>query len=149
MQELFYQLAYFRRFYDLIASVKIKKPYYYIRVNKEVKADAQVWLTFLCKFNGECYLSEKFWLSSDKLELYTDASGNASLGCAAFFNGFWVQIRWPKTWAEKGCLAELSFLELVPVLLALITWKSSFVNKNITPANRQRSFGCNYKQENF
>ena len=123
--------AFLRRFYDLIASVKIKKPYYYIRVNKEVKADARVWLTFLCKFNGECYLPEKFWLSSDKLELYTDASGNASLGCAAFFNGFWVQIRWPKTWAGKGFLAELSFLELVPVLLALLTWKSSFVNKKL------------------
>lgn len=33
-----------RRFYDLIAWAKVGKPYYTIRLNQEVNADAQVWI---------------------------------------------------------------------------------------------------------
>ncbi|CAG2212893.1 unnamed protein product [Mytilus edulis] len=47
--------AFIRRFYDLIASVKNGKPYYTVRLNSEVKADARVWLNFLDQFNGQCY----------------------------------------------------------------------------------------------
>ena len=50
--------AFTRRFYVLIASVKYKKPYYYIRINSEVKADALVWYEFFVKINGECSLPE-------------------------------------------------------------------------------------------
>jgi len=39
--------AFIRRFYDLIASVKNGKPYYSVRLNREVKEDAMVWLEFL------------------------------------------------------------------------------------------------------
>lgn len=45
--------ALIRRFYDLIASVKEKKPFDLIRVTIEVKQDVMVWLEFLSYFNGE------------------------------------------------------------------------------------------------
>jgi hypothetical protein len=36
--------AFIRRFYDLIASVNNIKPHYFVRINKEVRKDVQVWL---------------------------------------------------------------------------------------------------------
>ena len=63
--------------------------------------------------------------------MYTDSAGNASLGCGAFFQGKWVQIRWPASWIEQSFMSELSFLELVPVLLAIFTWCSFFTNKKL------------------
>ncbi|CAC5376145.1 unnamed protein product [Mytilus coruscus] len=79
--------AFIRRFYDLIASVKCKKHHYKVRINKEVKTDAMLWLQFLDTFNGQCFFPERVWLSNDIIQLFTDSSGNQYLGCGAFFNG--------------------------------------------------------------
>lgn len=48
--------AFIRRFYDLIALVNNKKPHFFVRINKEVKKDVQVWLNFLEHFNGNCFI---------------------------------------------------------------------------------------------
>lgn len=118
-----------RRFYDFIAWAKGGKPYYTIRLNQEVNADAQVWIEFLEKFNGICYIPEMFSTSSDALELYTDSTGNSLLGCGAYFNGHWVQFQWPKNWAELDILADITCLELVPIVLAFYIWGPNFRNK--------------------
>lgn len=123
--------AFLRRLYDLIATVKNKKPFYFIRVALEIKMDALVWLEFLQNFNGDCYIPEKFWVSSDRLELFTDASGNSELGCGAFLAGSWIQFRWPQEWAQNEILKDITFLELVPILLALYTWAVQFRNMKI------------------
>jgi hypothetical protein len=47
--------AFTRRFYDVISSVKHAQPYYYVKVNQEMRSDALVWLKYLDNFNGECY----------------------------------------------------------------------------------------------
>jgi hypothetical protein len=44
--------AVIRRFYDLISEVRVKKSYDYVRINQEIKSDAEVWLEFLKNFNG-------------------------------------------------------------------------------------------------
>lgn len=124
--------AFIRRFYDLIATVKNKKPHYYVKVSSEVKDDAMVWLRFLELFNGEVFIPEDCWYSSDTLKLYTDSSGNASLGCGAFFdNCHWAQFRWPHSWKNTALLKNMSFLELVPVILALFIWAPNLKNKKV------------------
>lgn len=123
--------AFLRRFYDLLASLRVRKPYYLIRVTQEVKQDAQVWMDFLNDFNGECYIPDKLWVSNEVLELFTDAAGRADLGCAAYLAGQWIQYRWPTEWANTDKLKDISFLELIPIILALYTWASKFENKNI------------------
>ncbi|CAG2185986.1 unnamed protein product [Mytilus edulis] len=72
--------AFIRRFYDLIASVKNGKPYYTVRLNSEVKADARVWLNFLDQFNGQCYFPDRFWSTNESLELFTDSAGTTFYG---------------------------------------------------------------------
>jgi len=121
--------AFLRRFYDLIASIKNKKSFYLVRISLENKYDALVWLKFLNHFNGECYLHERFWLGSETIELFTDSAGNPELGCGAYFAGQWIQCRWPGDWAGTDLMKDVTFLELVPIILALYTWASQFKKK--------------------
>ncbi|VDI34321.1 Hypothetical predicted protein [Mytilus galloprovincialis] len=94
--------AFTRRFYDVISNLQHGKSYYYVKINQELRSDALVWLEFLENFNGECFISESLWLSSDTLELFTDSSGNAALGCGAYFDKQWTQFRWPVEWRIKS-----------------------------------------------
>ena len=123
--------AFIRRFYDLIASVKNGKPYYSARLNREVKEDVMVWLVFLKKFTGECYIPERSWITNEALELITDSTGNALLGCGAYFSFHWVQYRWPSSWENTEILTDITFLELVPIVLSLIIWGPEFKDKKI------------------
>ena len=123
--------AFIRRFYDLIASVKNGKPYYTVRLNSEVKADARVWLNFLDQFNGQCYFPDRFWSTNESLELFTDSAGNVLLGCGAYFQGHWVQYQWPSSWADTSILLDITCLELIPIVLSFMIWGRSFRNKKI------------------
>jgi hypothetical protein len=115
----------------VVINVTIRKSYYYIRISKEVKADALVWQEFLESFNGECYLPDRIWISSETLELFTDSAGSASLGCGAYLSGHWAQFRWPAHWEKENFMKDISFLELVPIILAFHIWTPRFINKKI------------------
>ena len=51
--------AFIARFYDLIASIRVQKPYYMIRINKEVNADVLIWLIFFRQFQWPVLFSRK------------------------------------------------------------------------------------------
>ena len=105
------------------------KAFYYVRINQESNADTKVWLDFLQNVNGECYLSDTYWLTSDTLNLYTDSAGNASLGCGAYLDVNWDQMRWSDSWLNQEFMSDLSFLELIPVVMALFIRVSELKNK--------------------
>ena len=90
-----------------------------------------MWLKFLEKFNGNCYISDKDWVTNEMLQLFTDSAGNSSLGCGAFFNGKWAQFRWPKEWENEPIFKDITFLELVPIVLAMFVWAPHFKNNKI------------------
>ena len=46
--------AFIRFFFYLTSEVRVMKSYYYVRINQEIKSDAEVLLEFLKNFNGEC-----------------------------------------------------------------------------------------------
>lgn len=121
--------AFLRRFYDLLASVKNKKPFYYVRVNNEVKEDVKLWLKFLKSFNGTVIIPEQFWLSNEAIELFTDSSGNPLLGCGTYFAGHWAQFKWPDIWLHSKVFSDMTFLEFIPVLLAMFIWAETLQNK--------------------
>lgn len=138
--------AFIRRFYDVISSVKHSQPYYYVKVNQEMRSDALVWLNFLDNFNGECYLPATLWRSSDTLELFTDSAGNINLGCAAYLSGHWAQLQYPDHWKDKEFMSDISFLELVPILMALFIWTPPPICKQEAIfKDRQSSIGFDYK----
>lgn len=123
--------AFLRRFYDLIATVNNKKPYHFARLNSEVKEDVKVWLNFLEHFNGSTYISDQTWLTNETLELFTDSSGNHQLGAGAYFAPHWVQYKWPNSWVNTPILRDMTVLELIPVVLALLIWGSELQNKKL------------------
>ena len=120
-----------RRFYDLLSVIKIKKPFYKIRITNEVKSDALVWLESLQNFHRECYILEKYWLSNEALELFTDSSWNESLGCGAYFGGEWIQWKWSEIWSGSDSIRDITLYELVPIVLVLLTWTLKFEGKRL------------------
>ena len=71
-----------RRLIDL--TIGINWPNFHIRLNNEARLDLAAWLIFLQRFNGVSVLLNEHWISSEKLELFTDAS---NLGFAGILKG--------------------------------------------------------------
>lgn len=121
--------AFNRRFYD--ATCGILKPNHHLRLTHSIKEDLKMWLFFIDFFNGSCIFPELNWSDNSVLQLYTDSSGTLSLGCAAMFGKHWVFMQWPKKWCKSPIMADLSFLEFVPIALAFHIWLPNFKGKKI------------------
>jgi hypothetical protein len=121
--------AFNRRFCD--ATCGVKKPDHFIRVSVGMKEDITVWLKFLDEFNGSRKFGKNVWLSNEQLNLYTDSSGSANLGCGVYFCGRWAYFPWPFEWHFCDIMLDMTFLELVPILLAIFLFKNNLVNKQI------------------
>ena len=82
-------------------------------MSKEARLDLAAWSLFLDSYNGTSLLINDLWESSEKLELFTDASG---LGFAGILAGQWFQGYWPTSWQAFSIAVK----ELYPIVLALI-----------------------------
>ncbi|XP_048761600.1 uncharacterized protein LOC125670455 isoform X1 [Ostrea edulis] len=121
--------AFCRRLTD--ATIGLGKPHHHTRVTLEMKADLQVWLTFLQSFNGISVITKSIWVNNDTLELYTDSAGGDSGGFGIFFAGKWAYAQWPSSWLAQGLTRDMTFLELFPVQVAIEVWKHQFANYRI------------------
>ena len=90
-------------------------PNHYIRLNREVKEDLNLWLSFLSNFNGKSFFLEDTWLNSPKLGLFTDASGALGFG------------NWPSNWQYQN----IAILEFYPIVLSLYLWGAAMSNQCI------------------
>ena len=102
-----------RRLYDLTQG--IVKPHFHIRLDREARLDLAAWSLFLEHFNGSSLLINDQWMSSEKLQLFSDTSG---LGFAGVLQGQWFQGPWPLSWRE----VNIAIKELFPIVLALSLW---------------------------
>ena len=66
------------------------------------------------------------WVSNGVLELYTNSTGGANLGCGVYFEG-----KWHFYSGRKQILSDITFLELVPIFLAICLWKFQFTGMRI------------------
>ena len=92
--------TFLRRLINL--TVGIKRPRYFIRLNRETRSDLKLWLTFLNSYNGRLFFLDYIWLSSAKLHLYTDAAGSLSYG--AVFGRHWFYSKWPDNWLGRNII---------------------------------------------
>lgn len=122
--------AFLRRFYDAMAP--LKKQHHHLRLTFEMKQDILVWQNFLSNFNGVSYIPENVWFDNNSLQLFTDSAGAANLGAACFLNGEWCFFPWPEYWSATQILKDLTFLEMVPVILAMYLWGKKLANRKIT-----------------
>ena len=121
--------AFNRRFYD--AMIRLRKHYHRIRVNLEMKSDIRVWLQFLDSFNGCSYYNMGEWQTDDSITLFTDSAGGSDLGCGAIYQTHWAFMSWPREWVKKPFMKNVTFLELVPIVLAFHIWASKLKDKKI------------------
>ena len=121
--------AFLRRCFD--AMIGIKKPYHKLRITAAIRLDLSTWLTFLDSFNGVAYIPSDTWFHSDILELYTDSSGSMVHGCACFLRQEWAFFPWPESWCLEEIMKDITFLEMVPVVLALFLWGEQLSYKNV------------------
>ena len=105
-------------------TIGISKPSFHIRLNKEARLDLSAWLIVLESYNGVSVLLDDQWLSSEKLELFTNAS---KLGVAGVLHGVWFQGSWPASWLDKN----IAVRELFPIVLALKLWSSQLCSKRL------------------
>lgn len=115
--------AFLRRLIDL--TVGVRMPNHCIRLNREVKEDLNLWLSFLSNFNGKSFFLEDTWLSSSKLNLFTDASG--ALGFGALFGSHWCYGKWPSSWQYQN----IAILEFYRIVLSLYLWGAAMSNQCI------------------
>ncbi len=113
-----------RRLFDRTRGVTA--PHHYITLNAEARADIAAWKDFITHHNGKTMLLDYHWLTSPKLQLYSDASG--AVGFAAYFGPRWVAGRWPDAWRAL----DITFKELFPIVVAVIVWVEKLSNKCIS-----------------
>lgn len=122
--------AFSRRFCDSMCSVT--KPLHHIRLTAGMKSDIRVWFNFIEQFNGTLNFMELNWSSNEDLHLYTDSAGNKNLGCGVYLQGHWAYFGWPKKWQRSSLMTDITFLELVPIILAMCLFKTQFCDRKIT-----------------
>jgi len=121
--------AFNRRFFDAMSG--IKRQNHFIRVSVGMKEDIKTWLEFLNKFNGTCSFGGNDWLTNCQINLFTDSTGNQDLGCGVYFSGRWTYFHWPDNWCNPDIMVDITFLELVPIVLSIFLFKKEFSNKRI------------------
>lgn len=121
--------AFLRRFYD--AMIPLRQPFHRLRLSYELREDIKLWISFLDQFNGVTYIPSCSWFDSDCLQLYTDSAGSAELGCGCYYDGKWAFYKWPQAWYGTKVFLDITFLEMIPVLLAVVLWGNFMSNKRI------------------
>ena len=114
--------AFLRRLIQL--TIGVKKPHFYVSLNSEARADMACWLEFLQHFNGKNMFVDEAWITSAKVQLFTDS---APYGYGAVMGSRWFHGTFPPTWQQ----CNIVFLELVPIVIALFVWGRLLSNHSL------------------
>lgn len=96
----------------------------WVRLTKEFQADLRWWHTFMEQWNGVSLLAAHIE-QPPVTTVFTDASGR--WGCGATDGARWLQCAWEESWSEVNIATK----ELVPIILAVGTWGSSWRNAHV------------------
>ena len=108
-------------------SFKDFKPTWHVSVTRDLKKDLQMWIVFLQEYGGSSPIP---CLNPTQLEVFTDASANASLGWGAWCGMKWMWGGWDETFFHVYH-NSIDFLELYAVVIAVYTWSDIMANKHV------------------
>ena len=115
--------TFLRRLIDL--SIGLSKPHHHVRITNSVRSDLRMWDDFFSDYNGRSFFLEKSWTNSEKIKLYTDASG--AIGYGGVLGKRWFHGIWPDTWKHT----DICIKEIFPITLAFEMWGKSLSNHKI------------------
>jgi len=78
-----------------------------------------MWIEFLENYNDIIFLSERYWVSNQTLELFTYSAGGQRRGFGIYFQGQWAHDRWPQDCIDRVFLSDITFLEMFSVVVAI------------------------------
>ena len=107
-------------------SCTVRENHFMINLNKSVKSDMTLWLTFLKKWNGRnFFLSNNVTFAQD-LDFSTDAAGE--VGHGGYLRGSWFALRWLPH--QMGW--SMPTKELFPIMIAANLWGSRWKQLRIS-----------------
>lgn len=118
-----------RRLID--ATCGVTSSHHRIKIKVGMRLDLAMWLRFFQDFNGVSVFQDADWSSNADLCLFTDSSAAPDKGFGAYFQGHWVCATWPDEWITNGRLADITLLELFPILVSIFIWGNHFRNKKV------------------
>ena len=86
---------------------------------------------FLQNNNGLSVFHDRFWVTNQDVELFTDSAAGIGLGFGAVFGHKWTYGIWPQSWHDKEIMKDITVLELFPILVCLVVWGHMFKNKKL------------------
>ena len=113
------------------ATCGLTKPHHHLRITRGMRNDLNMWKLFFENFNGIHVFHDRFWSSNEDVQLFTDSAKGEGLGFGIYFAGQWAAERWPETWHVKGYTADITVLELFPIVVALFIWGRTLRNKKL------------------
>jgi len=106
--------------YKLTSSVK--EGYHYVHLNKECKADLQMWLEFLTHWNGINLFYENELTNASNISLYTDAASTIGFG-GSFQNESFYGSRPEELPNISDYCASMAFLKLYLIVVGAVLWE--------------------------
>ena len=125
--------AFTRRLID--TTIGVKKPFHYVTVNVEARADIRMWYLFFKYHNGKTLFLSTTKHSSLSLNLFTDAS---KMACAATFGKKWFVIEFPDDWKTKN----IAFLEFYPIIVPIQIFGIEMANKYVNFSCDNQAIVC-------
>ena len=109
----------------------LTKPFHHLRITASVQKDLLMWLQIFQEFNGVSVFHDRYWVSNEDVQLYTDSAGWMGLGFWAYFAGKWTCGAWPLYWFDLGITEDITVLELFPILMSLYIWGNDLRSKKV------------------
>ena len=113
------------------ATCGLTKPFHHLRINRGMRLDLRMWKQFFRHFNGIAVFHDRFWVSTEDVQLFTDSAAGEGLGFGIYFAGAWACAKWPDDWHAAGYTDDITVLELFPIMVALFIWGEQLRNKKI------------------
>ena len=103
------------------------KPFHHIKLDKEFKADCQIWLKFLTfedlyKVVNRPMIDLHIFSTSTEIEFFSDTSAAKHLGFGCILGSKWLYEMWEPNFIEDFN-PSIEFLELFALCTSIITWQ--------------------------
>lgn len=115
-----------RTFLRLLINLTIgmSNPLHFRRLNNEARADIETWSLFINNFNGKAFILPQDFISSDSMQMFTDASDIGMDGC--------LGTKWfCHAFTTDFLSFHITVRELLPTVIAVEVWHNVLQNKRI------------------
>ena len=124
--------AFTRRMYNLAEGNSHLRQHHHIKITKEIKADLELWLTFLehPSVYARKFIDLSLSCTPEDIDFFTDASANANLGCGGISDKDWYIMQWNEKFI-KANKPSINYLELYAVTVGIMSWIYKYKDRRV------------------